>query len=83
MKVRHIRWASLDRTIAEWGGTSMQHYTRNTVSVAAWCPKCKKETQHRVDDRRRGPCLECLERPVPVAAPKPKPERGLFDVVSE
>lgn len=45
-----------------------QHYTRNTVSVAAWCPKCKKNTQHRVDDRRIGPCLDCIDR-VPEAAP--------------
>jgi hypothetical protein len=56
-----------------------QHYTRNTLSVAAWCPKCRKETQHRVDDRRRGPCLECLEKPLPATPPKPAPERGLFD----
>ena len=60
-----------------------QHYTRDTVSAAAWCRKCKKETQHRVDDRRRGPCLECLEkltaqcRADRVQAPVPEP--GLFD----
>jgi ribosomal protein L44E len=40
----------------------MQHYTRSTVSAAAWCPKCKRHTQHRVDDRRKGPCLECIGR---------------------
>jgi len=38
-----------------------EHYTRNTVSAEAWCPKCGKRTQHRVDDRRLGPCLECIE----------------------
>lgn len=56
-----------------------QHYTRGTVSVAAWCGKCKKDTQQRVDDRRRGPCLECLEKPIPATPPKPAPEPGLFD----
>jgi hypothetical protein len=56
-----------------------QHYTRNTMSVAAWCPTCRKETQHRVDDRRRGPCLECLARPLPVQPEPAVPERGLFD----
>lgn len=40
----------------------MQHFTRSTVSAAAWCNKCKRETQHSVSDRRLGPCLECFER---------------------
>lgn len=39
-----------------------EHYTRNTVSAEAWCAKCQKRTQHRVDDRRIGPCLDCLGR---------------------
>ena len=66
-----------------------QHYTRNTVSAAAWCTKCGKETQHRIDDRRVGPCLVCLEKPYssrdPIAA-RPRtaaPERGLFDEPKE
>lgn len=37
-----------------------QHYPRSTVSAAAWCKKCEKQTQHRVDDRRLGPCMECM-----------------------
>lgn len=55
-----------------------QHYTRNTVSTEAWCPKCIKRTQHRVDDRRLGPCLTCLERQTTQAtAPKDTPpEQG-------
>jgi hypothetical protein len=40
----------------------MQHYTRNTVSVSAYCSKCEKFTQHRVDGVRRGPCLECIRK---------------------
>ena len=39
-----------------------QHFTRNTISISAWCPKCQKHTQHRVDDRRKGPCLDCIDR---------------------
>lgn len=39
-----------------------EHYTRNTISAAAWCPKCKKHTQHRIDDHRKGPCLDCIDR---------------------
>jgi ribosomal protein L44E len=60
-----------------------QHYTRNTQSVAAWCNKCKKETQHIVSDRRRGPCSDCLARlnkeheEAKKIAP-PAEQRGLF-----
>jgi hypothetical protein len=39
-----------------------EHFTRNTVSAAFYCGKCGKPTQHRIDDRRKGPCLECLAR---------------------
>lgn len=35
-----------------------QHYTRSTVSVLAWCNTCRRNTLHRVDDRRLGPCME-------------------------
>ena len=39
-----------------------EHYTRATVSAAAYCSKCGKSTQHRIDDKRKGPCLECIAR---------------------
>lgn len=39
-----------------------QHYTLLTVSVAAYCSKCQKQTQHRVEGRRRGPCLVCIAK---------------------
>jgi ribosomal protein L44E len=39
-----------------------QHFTRNTVSVDFYCPKCKKFTQHRIDKGRKGPCLLCIEK---------------------
>lgn len=37
-----------------------EHYTRNTVSASAWCAKCKKQTMHRVDGVKLGPCLDCI-----------------------
>lgn len=45
-----------------------EHYTRNTVSAWLWCDKCRKMTEHRVDDGRRGPCLE---HSVPIKEVKP------------
>jgi ribosomal protein L44E len=39
-----------------------EHYPRSTISVSSLCKKCGKHTQHRVDDRRLGPCLECIAR---------------------
>jgi hypothetical protein len=35
-----------------------EHYTKNTLECTAWCAKCQKNTQHRVDDGRRGPCID-------------------------
>ena len=49
-----------------------QHYTRNTVSASAWCPRCNKFTQHRIDDARVGPCLDCLARPREPQVEKPE-----------
>lgn len=46
-----------------------EHYTRNTESATAWCSKCNRMTEHRVDGGRRGPCLEHL---TPVRAKIPK-----------
>jgi hypothetical protein len=39
-----------------------EHYTRNTLEATCWCNPCGKMTQHRVDDGRRGPCLECIAK---------------------
>lgn len=41
-----------------------EHFTKNTLETTAYCGKCKKPTQHRVDSGRRGPCLECLKKPI-------------------
>ena len=37
-----------------------EHYTKNTLECTAWCNRCGKFTQHRVDGGRRGPCLDCI-----------------------
>jgi hypothetical protein len=39
-----------------------EHFTRNTISATFYCNKCGKPTPHRIDDRRKGPCLECIAR---------------------
>jgi hypothetical protein len=51
-----------------------QHYTKLTLEVSVCCDVCGKETMHRVDAGRRGPCLTCLERlEVEGAAKEKKP----------
>lgn len=35
-----------------------EHYTRNTESCLAFCPKCGTLTKHKVSDGRRGRCME-------------------------
>jgi len=39
-----------------------EHYTHNTLECTAYCLRCGKDTQHRVDGGRRGPCLECIRK---------------------
>ena len=56
-----------------------EHYTRNTVAASFWCNKCGKETMHRIDGTRRGPCLDCMKKLE--EAPKREPpaqQGGLF-----
>jgi hypothetical protein len=64
-----------------------EHYTKNTLECTAYCAKCGRDTQHRVDGGRRGPCID-PRHPVQAmtkaqAARKEKQERerqnpGLF-----
>jgi ribosomal protein L44E len=55
-----------------------EHYTRSTISAEAWCAKCQKHTQHRVDDCQKGPCLECIARlEKEYAVKKSKPEKQM------
>lgn len=39
-----------------------EHYTKDTVQAAARCNPCGKQTMHRIDDGRLGPCLECMAK---------------------
>lgn len=39
-----------------------EHFTKFTVSVSAFCKKCQKQTEHRVDSGRLGPCVRCMEK---------------------
>lgn len=39
-----------------------EHYPLAMVEVRVWCKVCNKETMHRVDNRRRGPCLACIKK---------------------
>lgn len=39
-----------------------EHYSKQTVSISAFCLKCNKTTEHRVDDGRKGPCMRCIEK---------------------
>lgn len=39
-----------------------EHFTRNTLECTAWCNRCDRATQHRVDGGRRGPCLVCMKK---------------------
>jgi hypothetical protein len=56
-----------------------EHYTKNTVSATAWCAKCGKPTEHRVDSGRLGPCLPCLRAPLPSPVSRaPKSTQGFL-----
>jgi hypothetical protein len=41
-----------------------EHFTKNTLECTAWCAKCQRDTQHRVDGGRKGPCID-PKHPVP------------------
>lgn len=36
------------------------HFTKNTIEASFFCAKCMKDTPHRIDNGRRGPCLTCM-----------------------
>lgn len=39
-----------------------EHYSKQTVSVSAFCKKCQRQTFHKVDDGILGACLSCVEK---------------------
>ena len=45
-----------------------EHYTRNTEEATAWCARCQRMTQHRVDGGRKGPCIDPQHPTPPVKA---------------
>lgn len=58
--------------------THGEHYTRNTETATAWCNKCIRVTQHRVDGGRRGPCLE-HQTAIKPKKPAPTKSGNLFE----
>ena len=63
-----------------------QHYTLQTVEVSVWCGKCRKDTPHRVADRRLQFCIPCWEASQAESAaakdaerPAPAEQMGMFD----
>ena len=48
-----------------------EHYLRGTVEASAWCSKCRRETMHRIDGVKKGPCKVCMAKLE--AQPRPKP----------
>lgn len=40
----------------------MEHFTKRTMEAKLWCRKCFAFTMHRVDQGRKGPCLDCIEK---------------------
>lgn len=55
-----------------------EHFTRNTTEALIWCNKCQRNTVHRIDDGRRGPCLE-HETPIKPKKPEPPKSGNLFE----
>lgn len=57
-----------------------EHYTKLTVEASVWCNPCGKVTRHRVDNGRRGPCLECIAKREKEAKDRkpetPRPSKG-------
>lgn len=35
-----------------------EHHPKNVTGVLRWCRVCRKNTMHRVDFKREGPCTE-------------------------
>jgi len=35
-----------------------EHHPKNVTGVLRWCSKCRKNTVHRVDEKREGSCAD-------------------------
>lgn len=51
------------------------HFTKATVSASFYCNSCGKDTEHRIDDGRRGPCLNPEHRKREEKPPAPAAEQ--------
>jgi hypothetical protein len=48
----------------------VEHFTRNTETATAWCAKCGRATEHRIDNGRTGPCIDPKHVPPRAKIPK-------------
>lgn len=56
---------------------SRHHIPSNVVSQGAYCKKCGKQTQHRVEaSHKLGPCLDCMKKVEENFKLRPKPEES-------
>jgi hypothetical protein len=63
-----------------------EHFPKSTLTATAWCLKCHRSTEHRIDDGHVGPCLD-PDHPVPLvrakipklALPDPPEQKKLFE----
>ena len=61
-----------------------EHYPKSVTDCWEYCTQCGRNTTHRVDGGRRGPCLDPNHGPVvraeiPEPEAPPPPQKGLFD----
>lgn len=52
-----------------------EHFPKSTETATGWCRQCNRNTEHRVDGGRLGPCID-PKHPEPKPAPPPKPKQG-------
>lgn len=55
-----------------------EHFTRNTETATAWCAKCGRNTEHRIDGGRKGPCLDPKHPRPKEKKPEPQKSGDLF-----
>ena len=58
------------------------HYQKNVVEASLFCNVCGKDTPHRIDDGRRGPCLNPTHGRQPKlidTTPPPAEQTSMFD----
>ena len=59
----------------------MKHETRNTIHLTAYRNKCRRETRHRVDNGRRGPCLDDCNTRERIASINARKQRGEIPIL--